>query len=44
MHIDWRAPQLVTQIAIVARSGLLLQFAIQVFCSPLHRMGAAEVI
>src|SRR5689334_11258353 len=44
MHIDWRAPQLVTQIGIVERSGLLLQFAMQIFCSPLQRMGAAAAI
>jgi hypothetical protein len=42
MQSDCRKPQLVTQVEIEPRSGLLLQTAMQVFCSPLHRMGAAN--
>ena len=41
MQRDCRKPQLVTQVDIEPRSRLLLQTAMQVFCSPLHRMGAA---
>lgn len=41
MQSDCRKPQLVTQVEIEPRSRLLLQTAMQVFCSPLHRMGAA---
>ena len=41
MQSDWRKPQLVRQVDIEPRSRLLLQAARQVFCSPLHRMGAA---
>jgi hypothetical protein len=40
MHADWRRPQLVRQFDTDARSRLLLQVAMQVFCSPLHRIGA----
>jgi len=42
MHSDWRKPQLVRQIDIELRSAALLQFAMQIFCSPLHRIGAAN--
>ena len=41
MQSDCRKPQLVTQVEIELRSRLLLQAAMQVFCSPLHRIGAA---
>jgi hypothetical protein len=44
MHRDRRKPQFVTQVDSDPRSGLLLQFAIQVFCSPLHRIGAANAV
>jgi len=44
MQSDWRAPQLVKQVGIEERSRLLLQFVMQIFCSPLHRMGAAGAI
>jgi len=43
MHADWRTPQLVTQVDIDERSRLFLQAAIQVFSSPLQRIGAEEV-
>jgi hypothetical protein len=42
MHVDSRAPQLVTQIDRNERSGFFLQLAMHVFCSPLNRMGTAN--
>jgi hypothetical protein len=42
MHADWRTPQLVTQGPIDERSRLFLQAAMQVFSSPLHRIGAEK--
>jgi hypothetical protein len=44
MQYDWRAPQAVTQAGIADRSGFLLQLAMQIFCSPLQRMGTANAI
>ena len=41
MQYAFRLPQLVTQAAIVERSGFLPQAVMQVFCSELHRMGVA---
>jgi hypothetical protein len=40
MHADWRSPQLVTQVDIDERSRLFLQAAMQIFSSPLQRIGA----
>jgi hypothetical protein len=40
MHADRRSPQLVTQVDIDERSRLFLQAAMQVFSSPLQRIGA----
>ena len=42
MQFDCRAPQLVTQIDRNERSGFFLQFAMQVVCSPLQRMGRRD--
>ena len=42
LHNDWRAPQLVTQIDNIERSGFFWQATIQRFCSPLHRIGTAR--
>jgi len=44
MQVDCRAPQFVTQIDRNVRSGFFLQFAMHVFCSPLHRIGAADAV
>jgi len=44
MQVDCRAPQFVTQIDRNVRSGFFLQFAMHVFCSPLHRIGAAGAV
>jgi hypothetical protein len=44
MQIDWRAPQFVTHIDRNERSGFFLQFAMQMFCSPLHRIGTASAV
>ena len=44
IHIDWRAPQFVTHIERNERSGFFLQFAMQVFCSLLHRIGTANAV
>jgi len=44
MQYDWRAPQAVTQAGMADRLGFLLQFVVQIFCSPLQRMGAADAI
>ena len=41
MQAERRTPQLVTHVDMDARLGLLLQLAMQVFSSPLHRIGAA---
>jgi len=42
MHADWRSPQLVRQVDIDDRSRLFLQAAIQIFSSPLQRIGAEK--
>jgi hypothetical protein len=42
MHADWRSPQLVRQVEIDDRLRLFLQAAIQIFSSPLQRIGAAK--
>ena len=39
---DWRSPQLVRQVDIDDRSRLFLQAAIQIFSSPLQRIGAEK--
>ena len=44
MQFDCRAPQFVTQIDRNERSGFFLQFAMQVVCSSLQRMGTATVV
>jgi hypothetical protein len=44
MQFDCRAPQFVTQIDRNDRSGFLRQFAMQVVCSLLQRMGAAKTV
>jgi len=44
MQFDCRAPQFVTQIDRNDRSGFFRQFAIQVVCSPLQRMGPAKTV
>ncbi len=40
MHADWRSPQLVRQVDIDDRLRLFLHAAIQIFSSPLQRIGA----
>jgi hypothetical protein len=42
MQVACRAPQLVMQTEIEGRLGILLQLAIQTFCSPLHFIGWAS--
>jgi hypothetical protein len=42
MHADWRSPQLVRQVDIDDRLRLFLQAAIQIFSSPLQRIGAEK--
>jgi hypothetical protein len=42
MQADWRSPQLVRQVDIDERSRLFLQAAIQIFSSPLQRIGAEK--
>jgi hypothetical protein len=42
MHADWRSPQLVRHVDIDERSRLFLQAAMQVFSSPLQRIGAEK--
>ena len=44
MQFDCRAPQFVTQIDRNERSGFFLQFAMQVVCSSLQRMGTATAV
>src|SRR5262245_46125025 len=44
MQFDCRAPQFVTQIDRNERSGFLRQFAMQLVCSLLQRMGAAKAV
>jgi hypothetical protein len=40
MHADWRRPQLVRQVDIEFLLKVFLQAAIQIFSSPLQRIGA----
>jgi hypothetical protein len=42
MHADWRSPQLVRQVDIDDRLRLFLHAAIQIFSSPLQRIGAEK--
>jgi hypothetical protein len=42
MHADWRRPQLVRQVDSEDRLRLFLQAAIQIFSSPLQRIGAEK--
>jgi hypothetical protein len=42
IQADWRNPQLVTQVDSDERSRLFLQAAMQIFSSPLQRIGAEK--
>src|SRR5262249_9081348 len=44
MQIDWRTPQLVTQMDKTDLSGFFLQLVMHRFCSPLHRIGVATAV